>query len=58
MFRYGLAELEIKKCADGEPTTLSLTDWALTHRFMQPGSHQPFMDYTYAEQSPPDEIVP
>jgi hypothetical protein len=58
VFRYGYTELEAKKQADGEPTTTSLEDWALRHRFMQPGTHQPLTNYTYAEQAPPDETVP
>jgi hypothetical protein len=58
VFRYGRAELELKKQADGEPPTTTLLDWALRHRFTQPGSHQPLTAYTYAEQAPPDETVP
>jgi hypothetical protein len=58
VFRYGRAELEMKKLTDGEPAATSLADWALRHRFTQPGAHQPFVNYTYAEQAPPDETVP
>ena len=58
VFRYGQAELELKKGADGEATATSLTDWALKHRFTGPGTEQPFTDYTYAEHAPPDETVP
>jgi hypothetical protein len=58
VFRYGQAELEIKKQADGEPPGVSHEAWALRHRFTQPGSHSPFNNYTYAEQAPPDEVVP
>jgi hypothetical protein len=58
VFRYGQAELEIKKQADGEPPDSPLADWALRHRFIRPGTHDPFGDYTYAEQAPPDEVVP
>jgi hypothetical protein len=58
VFRYGLAELELKKQADGEPAATPLADWALRHRFTQPGTHQPFTGYIYAEQSPPNEVVP
>jgi hypothetical protein len=36
VFRYGLAELEAKKLADGEPAATPLADWALRHRFTQP----------------------
>ena len=53
VFRYGRAELEIKKQADGEPPDVSLEAWALRHRFTQPGSHSPLNSYTYAEQRPP-----
>lgn len=58
VFRYGQAELEVKKQADGEAPHVLLTDWAARHRFTQPGSHQPFGNYTYAEHAPPDETVP
>jgi hypothetical protein len=58
VFRYGRAELEAKKISDGEPATVTLTDWALRQRFTQPGTHHPFTDYVYAEQSPPNETVP
>ncbi len=58
IFRYGLAELEIKKQADGEAVATSLVDWALRHRFTRPGTQQPFASYTYAEQAPADEVVP
>src|SRR5947207_3341156 len=37
VFRYGQAELEIKKQADGEAAGTLLTAWALRHRFTQPG---------------------
>jgi hypothetical protein len=33
-------------------------DWALRHRFTQPGTHKPLCDYTYAEQAPDDESGP
>jgi hypothetical protein len=58
VFRYGQAELGMKRQADGEPPTTSLPDWAMRHRFTQPGTHQPLTEYTYAEQAPPDETVP
>jgi hypothetical protein len=58
VFRYGLAEMEAKKLADGEPAATALPDWAFRHRFTQPGSHLPLTEYTYAENAPPDEIVP
>lgn len=58
VFRYGRAELELKMQADGEPPGTPLRDWALKHRFTQPGTHEPLTDYTYAENAPPDETVP
>jgi hypothetical protein len=58
VFRYGKAELETKRQADGEPSHASLSDWALRHRFTRPGTKKPFSGYTYAEQAPPDEVVP
>jgi hypothetical protein len=58
VFRYGRAELELKKQYDGEPPSVSLHEWALKHRFTQPGTHNPLTDYTYAEDAPPDETVP
>lgn len=58
VFRYGRAELEAKRAADGEPATTPLPVWALRHRFTQPASHQPLDGYTYAEDAPPHETVP
>jgi hypothetical protein len=58
VFRYGRAELDQKMQADGEPPGTALRDWALKHRFTQPGTHEPLTDYTYAEDAPPDETVP
>ena len=58
VFRYGRAELDLKKQADGESSAVSLTGWALRHRFTQPGTSIPFATYTYAEQAPSDEVVP
>jgi hypothetical protein len=57
VFRYGRAELELKKLADGAPAETSLSDWALRHRFVSPGLRRPFVDYVYAEQAPPHEVV-
>ncbi len=57
VFRYGLAELEQKKLADGEPAAVSLQEWALTHRFVSPGRFGPFSEYIYAEFATPDETV-
>jgi hypothetical protein len=58
VFRYGLAELDLKKHADGEPSHISIAEWALRQRFRQPGTQLPFNSYTYAELAPPDETVP
>jgi hypothetical protein len=58
VFRYGRAELESKRAEDGEPSTTSLPDWALRCRFLWPGSHPPFGNYTYAEHAPANEVVP
>lgn len=58
IFRYGRAEMELKKQADGEPAHVSLTDWGRRHRFTQPGTHEPLNEYTYAEDAPPNETVP
>jgi hypothetical protein len=58
VFRYGRAELEIKKQDDGVAASTSLGDWALQYRFLRPGTHLPLSEYTYAEQAPPHETVP
>jgi hypothetical protein len=58
VFRYGRAELAAKMQSDGESPTLSLPDWALKHRFTQPGTHDPLENYTYAEDAPTNEAVP
>jgi hypothetical protein len=58
VFRYSQVELEAKKIEDGELPSTPLVDWARKHRFMSPGSHQPFTDYIYAEQAPSNELVP
>jgi hypothetical protein len=58
VFRYGRAELELKKVADGEPLDTPLPDWALKHRFVKPGTDYPFTTYQYAEDAPFDETVP
>jgi len=58
VFRYGQAQLEAKKLADGEPATTPLAVWAARYRFMWPGTHQPLANYTYAEQAPSNETVP
>src|SRR4051794_7680922 len=54
VFRYGRAELEIKRQADGEPPGTSLGDWARRHRFTRPGTHEPLRGYIYAEHAPDD----
>ncbi len=53
VFRYGHAELESKKQADGEAQATPLSGWARRWRFTQPGTHEPFCNYSYAEQAPP-----
>jgi hypothetical protein len=58
VFRYGRAELELKKQADGESAQVSLHEWALRHRFTKPGSDQPLASYQYAENAPANETVP
>jgi hypothetical protein len=58
VFRYGRAELEVKKQDDYEPPMTVLPVWALKHRFTQPGTHQPLVNYVYAEDAPADETVP
>jgi hypothetical protein len=58
VFRYGWAELEVKKLTDGEPGPVTLGEWAQRHRFTQPGTHPPFGNYLYAEQAPANETVP
>jgi hypothetical protein len=57
VFRYGRAELELKKLTDGEPPNVLLSDWALRQRFTQPGTHFPLCNYTYAEDAPTNETV-
>src|SRR5262245_8383266 len=51
VFRYGRAELEIKRQADGEPADVPLAEWALRHRFTSPGTHLPLSGYVYAEEA-------
>jgi hypothetical protein len=58
VFRYGKAELEAKMLADGEPPSTGLADWAVRYRFIQPGTHAPLINYTYAEHAPTNEVVP
>lgn len=58
VFRYGRAELELKKGSDGEPPDVSLQDWAGRHRFTRPGSHSALSEYTDAEHAPSNETVP
>ena len=58
IFRYGRALCEDKKLTDGEPAATALSDWALHYRFINPGTHLPMTEYTYAEDSPAPDIVP
>jgi hypothetical protein len=58
VFRYGRAELEVKMPSDGEPATTPLPDWARKHRFTQPGTRPPLVNYGYAEHAPANETVP
>ena len=58
VFRYGKAELEAKMQSDGEALTTPLPNWALKHRFTQPGTYAPLTAYTYAEHAPANETVP
>jgi hypothetical protein len=58
VFRYSEAELKAKRTEDGESPSTPLADWALKFRFMSPGTHPPFAGYIYAEQAPPNEVVP
>jgi hypothetical protein len=58
VFRYGAAEIGMKKLADGESAATPDADWALRCRFVQPGTHQPLTDYIYAEHAPANETVP
>ena len=58
VFRYAQTELELKRQEDNEPAGTPLPVWALKHRFMQPGSQQPLVNYIYAEQLPTNETVP
>jgi len=58
VLRYGRAELEVRKEIDGEPSSVSLVDWARKHRWLEPGTHYPLTEYNYAEQAAADETVP
>lgn len=58
VFRYAQAELEVKKQDDYEPPATTLAQWALKHRFTLPGSHQPLVNYVYAEHAPANETTP
>jgi hypothetical protein len=58
VFRYSRALCEAKKLADGAAAAATLPDWALQYRFMNPGTHLPLTEYTYAEDAPAHEIVP
>jgi len=58
VIRYGLSELERRREFDGEPPDVSLADWAHKNHWIEPGTHYPLSEYTYAEQAPADETVP
>jgi hypothetical protein len=58
VIRYGLAELQLRKEFDGQPTNVSLPEWAYKNHWIEPGTHYPLSEYVYAEQAPADEIVP
>jgi hypothetical protein len=57
-FRYGRAELEVRKQTDGEPVTTPLADWALRHRFVQPGTHQPLGNSSMPNKHPRMRLSP
>jgi hypothetical protein len=57
VIRLGLAELQMKREFDGQPH-LSIEEWARTNYWLQPGTHEPLIGYSYAEETPIDEIVP
>jgi hypothetical protein len=48
----------MKRRSDGEPPHTPLEDWALRHRFTQPGTHDPLRSYIYAEQAPLMKLSP
>jgi hypothetical protein len=58
IFRYGRNLCEAKKLADGESAATALAAWALQYRFMNPGTHLPLTEYTYAEDAPEHDFVP
>jgi hypothetical protein len=58
VIRYGLAELQLRQEFDGEPSGVSLAEWARKNHWIEPGTHQPLSEYIYAEQAPVDETVP
>lgn len=58
VFRYGRAELELKKQADGEPPNTSLAQWAMRHRFTQPGTHDPLSEYSLRNKHPLMKLSP
>jgi hypothetical protein len=58
VFGCGRALGDAKKLADGAPAATTLPDWALQYRFINPGTHLPLTEYTYAEFAPAHEIVP
>lgn len=58
LLRYSRAAVEQKMQDEGIPPGTTLEQWAVTTRFDQPGSHQPLVNYLFAEQAPSDETVP
>jgi hypothetical protein len=56
--RFGLVCLPVCVSTSDRRATSKLPDWAGRCRFLWSGSHPPFENHTYAEQAPPDEIVP
>src|SRR5262249_17232996 len=51
LLRYSRAELERKKVLDGAPASATLEQWGLLYRFDRPGTHQPLVNYLFAEQA-------
>jgi hypothetical protein len=61
VLRYSRARLHTKMTdanEDNQPPQTPLPEWALNHRFTEPGTHQPLEGYLYAENAPTDETVP
>jgi hypothetical protein len=58
VIRFGLRELELRREVDGEPSHVSLMDWARKHRWFEPGTRSPLSEYVYAEYARVNETVP